>query len=209
VFDVRAAGDNGQDGDPHLIAAIRAGDRMAFERLYRAYWPRLVAFARKYGARSIAEAQELVQDIFFELWRTRERLAIQHGITAYLFGAVRNRVHRARRVRLRVLWPVRPLRASVDNSGEHRPIVGELAATIEAIVDAMPGRCREVYHLRYTEGLSTPAIAAALKLSVVTVKRHHARALHLLARGLADTEWADVLRRVIHGTAYGSLEPGS
>jgi RNA polymerase sigma factor (sigma-70 family) len=204
VYDMRPAGDNGRQTEARLISGISAGDWAAFETVYRTYWPRLVGFARQYGARSKQDAQEIVQEIFFGVWRTRTTWDVQNGLEAYLFGAVRNRVRRARRLRLpRAL---RPARATVDNSGEHRPIVSELNAAINSIVDAMPDRCRDVYHLRYTEGLDTRAIAKTLHLAIPTVKRHHARALHLLARGLAGTEWADVARRVLDGTTYGALE---
>jgi|HubBroStandDraft_6_1064221.scaffolds.fasta_scaffold17182_9 RNA polymerase sigma factor (sigma-70 family) len=201
---MRPAGDNGRPTEAQLVAGIRAGDWVAFEIVYRTYWPQLVAFARRYGIRSNQDAKEIAQEVFFGVWRNRATWNVQNGLEAYLFGAVRNRVQRARRPRLPRLR--RPVRTTVDNSGEHRPIVNELTATIAAIVDGMPTRCRHVYHLRYTEGLDTHAIAKALDISVVTVKRHHARALHLLARGLAATEWADVARRVLDGTTYGALE---
>jgi RNA polymerase sigma-19 factor, ECF subfamily len=206
VYDMRPAGtdNNGRSTEAQLIAGIQAGDLVAFETVYRTYWPQLVAFARRYGARSTHDAQEIAQEIFLGVWRNRATWNVQNGLESYLFGAVRNRVRRARVLRLPRVR--RPLRTTVDNSGEHRPIVGELTATINAIVDAMPNRCRDVYHLRYTDGLDTPAIAKTLSLAIATVKRHHARALHLLARGLAATEWADLARRVLDGTTYGALE---
>jgi RNA polymerase sigma-70 factor, ECF subfamily len=200
----RSGSDNGNQSESQLITGVRAGDWVAFASIYHKYWPQLVSFARRYGARSKHDAQEIAQEVFFGIWRNRATWDVQNGLESYLFGAVRNRVVRARHFRLPRLR--RPARTSVDNSGEHRPIVSELAATINAIVGDMPTRCRDVYHLRYTEGLDTRAIAKTLGVSVVTVKRHHARALHLLARGLAATEWADVARRVLDGTTYGALE---
>ena len=205
MYDMRPAGDNRRQTEAQLIAGIRAGDWPAFEIVYRTYWPQLVAFAQRYGARSKHDAKEIAQEIFLGVWRNRTTWDVQNGLEAYLFGAVRNRVRRARRLRLpRMLRAT--TRTSVDNSGEHRPIVSELTATIAAIVAVMPARCREVYHLRYSDGLDTRAIARSLNLSEVTVKRHHARALHLLARGLAATEWADVVRRITDGTPYGAPE---
>jgi RNA polymerase sigma-70 factor (ECF subfamily) len=204
VYDMRPAGDNGQPTEAQLVAGIRAGDWVAFEIVYRTYWPQLVAFARRYGVRSNQDAWEIAQEVFFGIWRNRATWDVQNGLEAYLFGAVRNRVQRARRPRLPRLRRIP--RTTVDNSGEHRPIVSELTATINAIVQEMPARCRDVYHLRYTDGLDTRAIAKTLNLSIVTVKRHHARALHLLVRGLAATEWADLVRRVVDGTAYADPE---
>jgi RNA polymerase sigma-70 factor (ECF subfamily) len=206
MYDMRpsGAGDNGPKTEAQLIAGVRAGDLTAFESIYRTYWPQLVEFARRYGARSRHDAQEIAQEIFLGIWQNRASWVVQHGLDAYLFGAVRNRVRRPSTLRL--ARGRRPARTTVDNSGEHRPILGELTATVNRIVDSMPTRCRDVYHLRYSEGLEIREIARMLRLAVPTVKRHHARALHLLARGLAATEWADVARRVLHGTTYGVVE---
>jgi RNA polymerase sigma-70 factor (ECF subfamily) len=181
-----------------LIAAVRAGDRQAFETLYRAYWPSLVKFARRIGGLAIEDAKELVQDLFLSLWRSRERWSVRDGLSSYLFGAVTNRAPELGVKRRRAIDP--PLaewEPTVDNSGPHRPVVRELEERVASIIEAMPNRCRQVYLLHHADGLDTRAIAAALGLSVITVNRHHARALHLLARGLAATEWADTLAKVL------------
>ena len=181
-----------------LIAAVRAGDRQAFETLYRAYWPLLVKFARRIGGLATEDAKELVQDVFLGLWRSRERWSVRDSLSSYLFGAVNNRAPELGVKRRRAIDP--PLsewEPTVDNSGPHRPVVHELEERVAAIIEAMPKRCRQVYLLFHADGLDTRAIAAALGLSVITVNRHHARALHLIARGLADTEWADTLAKVL------------
>ncbi len=187
------------EDEPAVIAGVRAGDRAAFERVYRAFWPALVACARHSGTLSRDDAQELVQEVFLSLWRARDRLTIYQGLGRYLYGAVLNRAHRVRAARHTVVaWAFEDGAGepTVDNSGEHRPLVHELAATVDAIVRGMPRRCRDVYRLRHGAGLDAHAVAARLGISVVTVKRHHARALHLLARNLAQTDWADALGRI-------------
>jgi RNA polymerase sigma-70 factor (ECF subfamily) len=181
-----------------LIAAVRAGDRQAFETLYRAYWPVLVKFARRIGGLATEDAKELVQDVFLGLWRSRERWSVRHGLNRYLFGAVNLRARELGVKRRRAIeLPLADREPTVDNSGPHRPVVRELEDRVASIVAAMPVRCREVYLLHHADGLDPRAIASALGLSVITVNRHHARALHLLARGLADTEWADTLAKVL------------
>src|SRR6266516_913233 len=53
------------------VDRIRAGDVDAFEALYRTYWQRLYAFAFRY-VRSKEDAEEVVQDVFFRIWRGPE-----------------------------------------------------------------------------------------------------------------------------------------
>jgi RNA polymerase sigma-70 factor (ECF subfamily) len=182
-----------------LIAAVRAGDRVAFETLYRAYWPSLVKFARRTGGLATEDAKELVQDLFFTLWRTRERWVVRNGLSRYLFGAV---THRARVLGVkRRLTIDRQLygewEPTTEQSGPHRQVVRELETKVAAIIDAMPTRCRDVYLLYHVDGFDTRMIAEALGISAITVNRHHARALHLIARGLAKSEWAETLAKVL------------
>ena len=184
--------------EQEIIAAVRAGDRQAFETLYRAYWPPLVKFARRIGGLAIEDAKELVQDVFLSLWRSRERWSVRDGLDRYMYGAV---FHRARELGLRRRRAIDPPLAlkepTVDNSGPHRPVVRELEERVAAILAALPFRCRQVYLLYHADGLDTRAVAAALGISITTANRHHARALHLLARGLAKTDWADTLAKVL------------
>jgi len=90
-----------------------------------------------------------------------------------------------------------PEELMVDNSGEHRPLVKELEARVASIIERMPFRCRQVYLLYHVDRFETRRIAAALGLNITTVNRHHARALRLLARGLADSEWAETIAKVL------------
>ena len=185
-------------GEQAIIAAVRAGDRGAFETVYRAYWPRLVKFARRIGGLAIEDAKELVQDVFLSLWRSRERWTVRDGLERYMYGAV---FHRARELgarRRRAIDPPLALEEpTVDNSGPHRPVVRELEERVSAIIASMPRRCRQIYLLYHADRIDTRDIAKALGISITTVNRHHARALHLLARGLAKTEWADTLAKVL------------
>src|SRR5437867_6584755 len=68
---------------------IRAGDVDAFEALYRTYWQRLYAFAFRY-VRSKEDAEEVVQDVFFRIWRGRADWVPAGAVRNYVYCAVRN-----------------------------------------------------------------------------------------------------------------------
>src|SRR5215207_2149794 len=75
---------------PEWVERIRAGDEAAFEALFRALAPGLCTLVTRYvHSRDIAE--EIVQDLFLDIWTRRAELAIDRSIAAYLFGAARNR----------------------------------------------------------------------------------------------------------------------
>ncbi|MBK6830838.1 MAG: hypothetical protein IPG92_08935 [Flavobacteriales bacterium] len=72
------------------FAPIAAGDRTAFEALFRLHYRPLCAFAVQY-VKDADKAEDLVQDLFFRLWLDRAKLTITTSLKAYLFASVRNR----------------------------------------------------------------------------------------------------------------------
>src|SRR6185436_4165874 len=75
---------------PDVVARVRTGDVRAFESLFRAYYGPLCSFAHRYtGERALAE--ELVQDLFAELWAKRGTWDVRGNARSYLFAAARNR----------------------------------------------------------------------------------------------------------------------
>jgi DNA-directed RNA polymerase specialized sigma24 family protein len=72
------------------FAPIAAGDRAAFEALFRLHYRPLCGFAMGY-LKDGDKAEDLVQDLFFRLWLDREKVNVTTSVKAYLYAAVRNR----------------------------------------------------------------------------------------------------------------------
>jgi RNA polymerase sigma-70 factor (ECF subfamily) len=177
---------------PDLIPRIRLGDEAAFELLFRAVYEPLVAFGTTFtGDR--ARAQELVQDLFLELWVRRADWRVSGSVRGYLFTAMRNRALNVRRrdtveddwsadealdeVRELHPDPVSPDRALDD---------AELRARVAAALAALPDRCRVVMHLRWLDRLPHAEIAASLGISVKGVEIQLSRGMKALRERLRD-----------------------
>src|SRR5262249_4872025 len=120
------------------------------------------------------------------------------GLDRYMYGSVAYRARELGLKRRREIPRPRTLKdPTVDNSGQHRPVVSELEARVEAIIARMPTRVRQVYLLYHADGFDGRTIATALGLTITTVNRHHARALQMIARDLAESEWADTLAKIL------------
>lgn len=175
-----------------LLERLRAGDGAAFEALFRTYYNPLCHFAEGY-VHSAHVAEELVEDVFCWIWERRAEWRVEHGVKAYLYGAVRNRalkhVARSRFAEqiqeaadqeeraLAMGQPPRPSDARVSD--------GELAQAVERAVAALPARCRQAYVLHRQHELSYAEIAGIMGTSVKTVENHLARALKALRMSLA------------------------
>ena len=164
---------------PEWVERIRAGDEPAFEALFRALAPGLCALVTRYvGTRAVAE--EIVQDLFLELWTRRAELSIDQSIAAYLFTAARNRAlnHRKRERRIIDLAPS-------ERPGDVDPTARGEAELLDALelqdaIAQLPARCRLIFTLNRHQDLSYTEIASSLGLSVKTVETQMGRALRAL-----------------------------
>jgi RNA polymerase sigma-19 factor, ECF subfamily len=161
-------------------ARIRAGDMDAFEALYRTYWQRLYAFAFRYR-HSKEDAEEVVQDVFFRIWRGRAHWVPAGAVRNYLYLAVRNaardRLERAAVAR-RWAWRV----GQVEPAPEIQPELeaADLVAAVERALAELPPKRSRVCNLRLIDGLSYAQIAHRLGISEKTVETQLARGLKFL-----------------------------
>ncbi len=167
------------------FSAIAAGDREAFESLFRLHYKALCAFAMGY-VKDADRAEDLVQDLFFRLWLDREKVQVTTSVKAYLYAAVRNRCLNAVKsgARLVVLneeheeHDEQPLRTEDEHA--------QRIARVQAAIEGLPEERKKVFKLSRYEGLKYHEIAARLGISVKTVENQMGSALKYLRHELAD-----------------------
>jgi RNA polymerase sigma-70 factor (ECF subfamily) len=172
------------DSSNAVVARIRSGDPGALEELFRAQYAPLCEFAARY-LRDDALAEELVQDLFADLWARRHLWQVRDSVRAYLFAAVRNRALNVRkRQAMESDWEadeasadVRALHADPEPADAALDRA-ELRTRLDQAIAALPERCRLVMHLRWREQMPYAEIASVMGISVKGVENQ-------LARGLA------------------------
>lgn len=118
------------------------------------------------------DAEEIVQESFIKIWEKREEFIEGYPFDAYLFKIAKNSFlnHTRKKVNQRIFENYLEYadELSSDNADDYI-IYQETLNIIQAIIDEMPPRRREIFHLRKTEGLSRKEIAEKLQISVITV----------------------------------------
>ena len=61
----------------------------SFDELYLAYYPAMLSYARMFLRDQWAE--DVVQDVFFNIWKNRHRISTDDPLYKYLLKAVYNR----------------------------------------------------------------------------------------------------------------------
>lgn len=73
-----------------VFAKIKNGDQGAFEQVFRMFYMPLCDYAVMILGDQ-AEAEDVVQDLFTYLWRSRQEVQVQESVKSYLFTSVRFR----------------------------------------------------------------------------------------------------------------------
>lgn len=172
--------------DSELLAMLRQQDEHAFNELYTRYWEKLFNAAYK-RLKSAEAAEEVVQDLFTDLWLRRERLDIRQGLAIYLFSAIKylviKQMHKSAAKTVFVYGREEIFKES-DNSTEESLIANDLRSHLQSRVELLPVKCKEIYHLSRDEHQSNKDIARQLNISEKTVENQISKALKRLRASL-------------------------
>jgi RNA polymerase sigma-70 factor (sigma-E family) len=172
---------------PDYLGGIRPGSASpACERpatvagLFAARYPEMVRLASLLGA---DDPEDIAQEAFARLLKRHGSLRDADAGLAYVRTTVCN-LTRNRRRHLRVARLRAPGPSPHEMSSEHAALLrADYEALHEALM-ALPARRREAIVLRYWLGLSEAESAAAMGVSVGTVKSQVSRGLAVLGRAL-------------------------
>jgi len=167
---------------------LRQSDRDAFARLYKKYWRRLFDSAYK-RLLLREECEEIIQELFVDIWAKRETLIITVSMEAYLFGALRFSIYnliRSQKIRNAYLDHLANTREAEQNYIEDRLYYEELALALEKSIENLPEKARNVYLLSRKENLTYKEIAQQLNMPIDTVEKQMGKALKILRMNLKD-----------------------
>ena len=171
--------------DESLLELFRNQPEQAIEILFREYYPDVCrAVMRIIPDAAIAE--DIAQDVFFELWRKRNILNINASFGAYLRRAARNKS--LNYIRDRKINPEGedqlPHRSEAQTDANRKLEVQDLQNSIDQAINDLPERCRQIFSLSRYEDLSYQEIADQLGISIKTVENQISKALRLLREAL-------------------------
>jgi len=170
----RGAETEAESPESALVAAVRAGDRDAFARLYESFSPLVhgVLLARV----PYDEVSDLVQDVFLVAFRKLGSLRDASRFGPWVAMIARNRAtdfHRRKR-------ETEELREEVSRGAGH---VAEAREALE-IIRSLPEAYRETLVLRLVEGMTGPEIAGRTGLQPASVRVNLHRGMKLLRERL-------------------------
>ncbi len=155
------------DSPSALIARIAQRDREAFSRFYDAFAGLALGLIRRI-LRDPAAAEEVLQEVFWQVWQEAERYDPKRGSPeAWLVMRAKTRaIDKLRAIRRREKTFVAPVDESVTRSdeatGENPGVAAEARGLVRSALDSLPEAQRRVVELAFFDGLTQSEIARKL-----------------------------------------------
>src|SRR5579863_2523875 len=170
--------------DQALLRRVAAGDESALASLYDRYAGVIYSVTNRI-LRDTGAAEEVVQDIFYQLWRSASQFDLARGsLPGWLLVIARNRAidrlrGRSRKLLEETMEPVATALA-LDTSAAQ----AEAMAKVRAALGSLPANQREALELAYFEGLTHTEIADRTGEPLGTVKTRLRTAVQSLKKAL-------------------------
>lgn len=176
-----------------MTEKIKRGDRAAFNELYEQHFFSLCAYAELFL--SPGEAEDVVQDVFLNVWLRREGLDKSLSIRGYLLRSVYNASLNVIKRNNHLYAYNSTSRKEIEEMGylHYDPDANEvirrlynqdLRDEIDKAIDSLPPKCRNVFLLSYIQNIPSKEISRQLNISVSTVENHIYSALKQLRKKL-------------------------
>jgi len=154
--------------DNILYKKIRQGNKLAFDNLFFKYYKPLYRFALHYCKNSTI-AEESVQNTFIKLWNKKPDTKID--ISKTLFSYTKNTmIDEIRKANIRLNHEQSAIIESIVEDNIINENKNRVKAIIEAAIEQLPKKSREIFRLAKQEGLSIKEISIHLDISNKTVE---------------------------------------
>lgn len=157
------------------LQRLGEGNKASFVYFHRQYQSRVYHFIYKF-VRSREVSEEITSDVFVKLWEKRQELRTDIAPDRLLFKIAKDFClsylrKLARNADLRQTF-VETYLAQTSNTVEEEIYLREGLRIADKAIDQLPPKCRQVFRLRYLDGLSLNQIAEELQISTNTVQNH-------------------------------------
>lgn len=164
------------------LQSLKAGKEIALQRIFNHYYKYLVVTGYNITGDN-EKAKDLVQDVFYELWKKREKLNIQSSLKSYLRRAVVNRSLNYIKTQKRFDFGDENFDAQTPDqvvSVQKVLEAQDLKSALNSAIDSLPAKCKAIFMLSRYEKLSHKEIAAKLEISTKTIENQITKALKIV-----------------------------
>ena len=171
------------------VDKARAGDQLAFEKLYRSHCDRIYGLCWRMCGGDRALAEDMVQEAFVRAWNKLHLFKGESKFGTWLHRLAVNVVLSDRRIRVKRIQREQEFDDNVERVqvGDRNVFAG-LRKDLEAAISGLPERARTVLVLYDIEGYQHNEIAELTGMAVGSSKAQLHRARKMVQEILKDSE---------------------
>lgn len=162
------------ENESQILKLVSEGDSQAFRTLYMHYYNRLFNFAMMF-LHSEAASEDVVEDVFFILWKDRSMLTAIPNFHPYIYQAVRNgclNVLKSGYISKRDELPDTELQINISTETPLDDLsYKELHKAVKQAIISLPERCRLIFKMAKEDEMNHREIAETLNVKLCTVER--------------------------------------
>jgi len=154
------------------VDSLIKGDVQSYEELFNKYNKKVYYFALSY-LKNKDEAEDVVQEVFMNIWRFRNQINKYFEFSKYLFKITYNetcRKFRKQASEKRHIEEVSTITSLEDNTTKLDIEYDNLVEFTKRLVEKLPDRQKEIFIMRVSDQLDPDMIAEKLNISKKTVE---------------------------------------
>jgi len=171
----------------HLLSKIKEDDSNAFRRLYDIFFPKIARYT-EYFLKIAHQCEDVVSEVFVELWLNRRKLIDVKNLEAYIYTITKNKalqIINRNNKKKHSSYDLNHFTFAIESeSPEEIQINKELDIIINNAINELPKRCRLIFIMAREEGLKYREIAERLSISEKTVNAQMVTAIKKLTNNL-------------------------
>ncbi len=181
--------------EEELLNRLKKGNGKAFEEIFRNYFIHLHEYACFY-TESYQLSEDIVHDVFFKLWESRETINIHTSIKSYLYRSVHNQciqylrhqkvTREHNKIQQAKLEEALLLNRLYFETGLKKLFEKEIDELVSETISKLPEKTREIYILSRKKNLTNKDIAGQLSITEKAVEYHITKALASIRLALKD-----------------------
>jgi len=185
-----------QDLDEKLIIRkFKMGDILSFDSVFKKYNKKVYYFAISY-LKNKEEAEDVVQEVFMNLWKYKDQINEDYVFSKYLFKITYNATCKKFRKQASDKKQLAEVLKNIileDNSTNLEIEYNNLLEMANLLIEKLPSRQKEVFLLSIKELLTNEQIARQLNISKKTVDNYLTMAKTFLRKSISDGHILSIL----------------
>lgn len=181
--------------DKLIINKLKEGDVLSFDNIFKKYNKKVYYFALSY-LKNKEDAEDVVQEVFMNLWKCRDQINEYYVFSKYLFKITYNATCKKFRKQVSYKKQLEEVLQNFileDNSTNLDIEYNNLLETTNLLIEKLPSRQKYIFLLSIKEQLTNEQIAEQLNISKKTVENYLATAKASLKKSLFDGRILSIL----------------